>query len=125
MARAGALWVRGLTGTVNLPQSETIDVPGRPRTVFSPGHTAGHCALSFADRDALITGDAIVTLDPYTGAVGPQIVAGAATADSRTALASLTALAATGARLVLPGHGQPWTGGIDAAVDVALRVGPR
>jgi glyoxylase-like metal-dependent hydrolase (beta-lactamase superfamily II) len=34
--------------------------------VFSPGHTYGHCALNLPERGALISGDAIVTLDPYT-----------------------------------------------------------
>ena len=49
--------VRTFTGGV-------LDVPGSPRVVFTPGHTRGHCALVFADRDALIARDAIVTLDP-------------------------------------------------------------
>src|SRR3954447_21164657 len=73
----------------------TLDVPGSPKVVFSPGHTYGHCALHLADRDVLIAGDAIVTLDPYTGARGPQIVARAATADAERAMKSLDALEAT------------------------------
>ena len=32
--------------------------PGRPRVVFTPGHTYGHCALHLPDRDVLLTGDA-------------------------------------------------------------------
>ena len=43
-----------------------LDVPGRPRVIHTPGHTHGHVSLHFADRDALIAGDAVVTLDPYT-----------------------------------------------------------
>lgn len=89
-----------------------------------------HCANSttsiavhLADRDALLTGDALVTLDPYTGARGPQIVAGAATASSETALDSLDALAATGATTVLTGHGPGWRGGIAGAVAAARRRG--
>jgi glyoxylase-like metal-dependent hydrolase (beta-lactamase superfamily II) len=66
-----------------------------------------------------------VTLDPYTGLVGPQIVAGAATADSATALRSLDALAATGARIVLPGHGEPTRMGIRAAAEAARAAGAR
>src|SRR5919206_4745550 len=57
----------------------TLDVPGQPRVVPTPGHTLGHCALHLPDRDAVIAGDAIVTLDPYTGARGPRLVARAAT----------------------------------------------
>jgi glyoxylase-like metal-dependent hydrolase (beta-lactamase superfamily II) len=46
-------------------------------------------------------------------------VAGAATADIDRNLASLDALAATGATTVLPGHGEPWHDGVAAAVDRA------
>ena len=56
-------------------------MPGRPRPVHTPGHTHGPIALHLPDRDALITGDALVTHDPYTGRRGPVLVAAAATAD--------------------------------------------
>lgn len=124
MAAAGALFVRGLTTVSSLTAGTELDVPGRPRVVFTPGHTFGHCALHLPERDVVVTGDALVTLDPYTGGTGPQIVSGAATADSSQALASLSALADTGSRTVLPGHGEPWRDGIAAAVDAALRAGP-
>ena len=102
----------------------TLDVPGSPQVVFTPGHTLGHCALHFPDRDAVIAGDAVVMLDPYTAEKGPKIVAGAATADSERALATLDALAETGARTVLTGHGEPWTGGAAEAVRLAREAGP-
>ncbi|MCU1636226.1 MAG: fold metallo-hydrolase [Cryobacterium sp.] len=124
MTAAGALWVRGIDDPMSLPASGTLDVPGHPSIVFSPGHTSGHCALHLTDRDTVVTGDALVTLDPYRGSRGPQIVAGAATADSPQALASLQALAETGASVVLPGHGEPWNGGIRSAVAAALISGP-
>lgn len=124
MAAAGALFVRGISDTTCYGPDAVLDIPGRPQVVFSPGHTLGHCALHLADRYTLISGDALVTLDPYTGATGPQIVSGAATADSTEALASLTALADTGARTVLPGHGEPWRHGIASAAEAALRAGP-
>ena len=41
--------------------------------------------------------------------------------DSRQNLDTLTQLARTGASLVLPGHGEPWTGGIEEAVEAARR----
>ena len=44
------------------------------------------------------------------------MVARAATADVDRNTRSLDALAATGARTVLTGHGEPWTDGIEAAV---------
>ena len=100
-----------------------LPVAGSPRVVFSPGHTLGHCALHYPDRDALIAGDAIVMLDPYTAKRGPRLVARAATADVERNLGSLDALAQTGARIVLTGHGEPWTGGIEAAVAQARDAG--
>jgi glyoxylase-like metal-dependent hydrolase (beta-lactamase superfamily II) len=123
MAKAGALRVPGITGLRFFEPGQTLDVPGRPTVVFSPGHTFGHCALHLADRDALLVGDAIVTFNPYTAGVGPQIVSGAATADSARALESLSALEATGATLVLPGHGSPWRTGIGSAVGQARATG--
>lgn len=124
MALAGALFVRGLNDTTSMTAGTQLPVPGRPRVVFTPGHTPGHCALHLPERDVVISGDALVTLDPYTGGRGPQILSGAATADSPMALQSLAELANTGARSVLPGHGEPWYEGIGSAAEIALRAGP-
>ena len=100
-----------------------VPVPGSPHVVFTPGHTLGPCALHFPDRNAVIAGDAVVMLDPYTAETGPKIVAGAATADSKRALESLDALADTGATTVLTGHGEAWRGGTVEAVARARRAG--
>jgi len=104
-------------------ENGTLPVPGSPRVVFTPGHTLGHCALHLPDRDVLIAGDAIVTLDPYTAREGPRLVARAATVDSERNLASLEALAETGASTVLMGHGEPWTGGVESLVAEARAAG--
>lgn len=119
MTLAGALNVKGIKNFGPLVPGIAEDLPGRPEIIHTPGHTDGHCALYFRDRQALITGDALVTLDPYTGVPGPQIVSAAATADTAMALDSLGALAATGARTILPGHGLPSGGGIATAVEKA------
>ncbi len=124
MTLAGALTVRGVEGVTVFDTDHPLDLPGNPVPVFTPGHTFGHTALHFPERDAIITGDALVNLDPYTGERGPQIVSGAATADSAQALDSLTVLRDTGATIVLPGHGETWTGGIADATDLARRRGP-
>ena len=99
------------------------DVPGAPRIVFTPGHSFGHCAIQLPDRGVVFSGDAIVTRDPYTGLTGPRLVARAATADVEQNLRSLDAIAATGARTLLPGHGEPWTDGADRAADLARAAG--
>lgn len=124
LVKAGGLFAKGLKGDLReLPEEGVLDVPGRPRIVFTPGHTYGHCSLHLPDRDAVIAGDALVTLDPYTNAKGPRLVARAATADSAQARASLTGLAETGARIVLPGHGEPWKQGADLAAERARAAG--
>src|SRR3954451_3572223 len=114
--RHRAFWPRPIGAVVRYGDAGTLDVPGSPTIVPTPGHTLGHCALHLADRDVVLAGDAFVTLDPYTGRTGPRLVARAATVDSERNLASLEPLAATGARTVLTGHGDPWTGGAEAAV---------
>lgn len=123
MGLAGALNVKGVTEVGLWSGSEPLELPGRPIPLHTPGHTDGHCGLHLPDRDTLITGDALVTLDPYTGKKGPQIVASAATADTSVAMASLDTFLGTDAQVALPGHGEPWTGGIAEAVDRAHAVG--
>ena len=123
MLVAGMPFVRGVDDVRPLSVDAELDVPGRPRVIATPGHTHGHVALHLPERDAVITGDALVTLDPYTALSGPRLVAGAATADESRALASLDAIAETDARRVLPGHGMPWTRGARKAAEIARRNG--
>jgi glyoxylase-like metal-dependent hydrolase (beta-lactamase superfamily II) len=100
-----------------------LPVPGEPQVLFTPGHTHGHCSLHLPDRDAVIAGDAVVTLDPYTGQTGPRIVAGAATVDSERNLRCLQAIAETDAGALLVGHGAPWFNGAREAVRLATAAG--
>lgn len=124
MVAAGGLRVRAVKDRPHHFQpGEILDVPGHPTAIFSPGHTGGHSAFFVPGTSTLISGDALVTLNPYTGATGPQIVSAAGTAAREEALHSLLALRETNASLVLPGHGQPWRD-IGSAVDLALRAGP-
>jgi glyoxylase-like metal-dependent hydrolase (beta-lactamase superfamily II) len=119
MVAAGALWTKGPEALGTLEADETLAVPGRPRVLATRGHTFGHVSFHLPDRDAVIAGDALVTLDPYTGLTGPRLVARAATADVALNLASLDAIARTNARTVLTGHGEPWTGGATEAAQLA------
>ncbi|ALU40135.1 Zn-dependent hydrolase [Kocuria flava] len=123
MAGAGALTVRGVRRLRPLGTGGPVPVPGGPVVVHTPGHTDGHVVLDLPGRSTVLSGDALVTLAPYTGRRGPQIVASAATKDTATALASLDAVAATGAGTVLPGHGERWTQGAEAAARHARAVG--
>lgn len=119
MVGAGAARVGPIREINRYGDEGTLDVPGSPRILFTPGH----CALHLPERDAVISADALVTHDPYTDTRGPRIVARGATADSERALASLDRIARTGAGTLLPGHGEPWRGGAEAAASEARRVG--
>jgi glyoxylase-like metal-dependent hydrolase (beta-lactamase superfamily II) len=121
--RNRAFWPAPIGAVVRYGDDAVLPVPGRPRVVPTPGHTLGHCALHLPDRNVLFAGDAIVTLDPYTGRTGPRLVARAATVDSRRNLETLDALVATGATTVLTGHGEPWTAGVERAVAEARAAG--
>jgi glyoxylase-like metal-dependent hydrolase (beta-lactamase superfamily II) len=121
--RHRAFWPSPIDSVTRYHDGDTLPVPGRPAVVATPGHTLGHCALHLADRDTVLAGDAVVMLDPYTARRGPRLVARAATADTERNLATLDALAATGARIVLTGHGEPWTAGAEEIVRAARAAG--
>ncbi len=124
LLRHGGIKIVPIREASAFDDGETLDVPGRPRVVHVPGHTAGMSALLFEVRRVVMTGDALVTSNPLTGAAGPQIAPSALNLDSKQALRSLDALAALPADLLLPGHGDPWTGGVADAVARARAAGP-
>jgi glyoxylase-like metal-dependent hydrolase (beta-lactamase superfamily II) len=101
-----------------------LDLPGQPVVVPTPGHSAGQVAFHFPDRGALIVGDALCTRNPLTGRVGPQIMPGAFSISSPQAMASLERIEGLEAGVMLVGHGDPWTGGVGAAVARAREAGP-
>ena len=92
----------------------TLDVPGAPRVIHVPGHSEGSAALHIPAQRALFVGDAFATLNVLSGKTGPQLAPfGSDLPRARESLGKLERLDAT---LVLPGHGQPWTGGLAEAV---------
>jgi glyoxylase-like metal-dependent hydrolase (beta-lactamase superfamily II) len=62
----------------------------------------------------LFVGDAFATLNVLSGKTGPQLAPFGS--DLVLARESLARLEAIDADVVLPGHGQPWTGGLREAV---------
>ncbi|WP_336659913.1 MBL fold metallo-hydrolase [Leucobacter sp. USHLN153] len=123
MTGAGALNVRGTTSHSRTVGNGATGEETGLRPILTPGHTFGHCALTYGDGRALFTGDALVTYDPYTGKTGPRTVARAATADARLGLDSVRRIAGTGAELLLPGHGAPFRGTAERAAELALAAG--
>jgi glyoxylase-like metal-dependent hydrolase (beta-lactamase superfamily II) len=113
-ARRGALRTPRLGEVGTYLDGATLDVPGTPRVILVPGHTPGSAALHVPSHDALFIGDAIATVAVTTGATGPMIAP--FTADAAEARRSLGRLEGVEAGWLLPGHGQPWTGGVAAAI---------
>jgi mRNA degradation ribonuclease J1/J2 len=64
------------------------------------------------------------TWNAYTGRTGPQIMPSGLNADTPRAVASLANLDGIRAGLLLPGHGEPWTGGVQDAIQRARTAGP-
>ena len=112
--RRGGLRTTPLAEVATFGDGATLDVPGAPRVIHVPGHSPGSAALHFAGHDALLAGDAFATLAVTNGGVGPRIAP--FTSDPAQALASLSRIEGIDARWALPGHGEPWTGGVGPAV---------
>lgn len=90
-------------GAIGVADGATLDVPGRPRAVLTPGHTSGHLCLQVGD--AVLTGDALVTGHAVSARQGPQMVADFFSTDVDQARESLAILADLDAATIVPGHG--------------------
>jgi glyoxylase-like metal-dependent hydrolase (beta-lactamase superfamily II) len=113
--RKGGLRTAHVGEVSTFDDGATLDVPGSPRVIHVPGHTPGSAALHVPSRDVVFVGDAFVTLNVMTGETGPRLFPNFS-ADNRQAFESLARLDGLEAGLVLPGHGEPWTGGLEAAL---------
>ncbi|HEY0247738.1 MAG TPA: MBL fold metallo-hydrolase [Gryllotalpicola sp.] len=112
--RKGGMRTTWLTEVVEISDGQTLDLPGSPRIIGLPGHSAGSIAVFVPEVDAVFVGDGLTTRHVLTGRRGPAPAP--FTDEPAEAIASLHTLVATGAKWVLPGHGAAWSGGIDAAV---------
>jgi glyoxylase-like metal-dependent hydrolase (beta-lactamase superfamily II) len=100
---------------------EVLDIPGKPAILHTPGHTNGEIALLLEDRKVLISGDTIVTRNLLTGALGkPQLTNPVLTHNYKQAMRSLDLLRELGDITMLAGHGTPWKGNMNDAVNEAL-----
>ncbi len=112
--RVGALKTTPILEVGTFGDGATLDVPGSPRVLLVPGHSAGNSVLLVSSRDAIFIGDALSTRNVLNGSTGPQLAPFGA--DLAQAFDSLERLNAIEARYVLPGHGEPWTEGLPAAL---------
>jgi glyoxylase-like metal-dependent hydrolase (beta-lactamase superfamily II) len=113
-ARKGGLRIPPLTEVVTVEEGATLDVPGSPRMIHLPGHTPGSVAIHVPSVAAVFMGDAFTTRSVLTGQTGPRPAP--FTLQPEQAMASLAKLDDVQARWVLPGHGDPWDGGVGEAL---------
>jgi glyoxylase-like metal-dependent hydrolase (beta-lactamase superfamily II) len=120
--RAGGLKPEHVTSLTTFGDGETLDVPGKPVSVFTPGHTQGHCSIYLPDRGVVITGDALATVDHWNPKrTGPQLLRREFNHDHRQAIESLDRFVDLQADTLIPGHGEPWRGTMSNAVEQARR----
>jgi glyoxylase-like metal-dependent hydrolase (beta-lactamase superfamily II) len=112
----GGLRTKHLGSVSTFGDGATLDVPGAPRVILTPGHTPGSAVLHFASLDALLVGDAFATYAVTTGERGPRIAP--FTADAAQAVASLTRIEDVEASILLPGHGDPFNGSPEEAASL-------
>jgi glyoxylase-like metal-dependent hydrolase (beta-lactamase superfamily II) len=124
LARRGATRIIPIREVSAFGDGQTLDVPGKPRVIHAPGHTGGSAAILLENRGILFTGDVLCTYNAYTGRTGPQIMPSGLNVDTQQALASLANLNQIKAGMLLPGHGDPWTDGVDEAIRRARTAGP-
>lgn len=121
LIKVGVMKAPSVASVVTFSDGETLDLPGSPRAIYTPGHTVGHASFYLPDRKVLFTGDALATRDLFSERTGPEIMPDAFHTDPARARASLDILAGLDTTVVLPGHGHPYEGSIADAVATAKR----
>ena len=122
--RAGGVKPTKIDEVSTFTGDTVLEVPGRPQAIHTPGHSDGHVVFHLPDRGALLVGDALCTYNPLTGRRGPQLMPGGFSVSSSQAMESLGRVEGLEANVLLPGHGEPWTEGVAAAVARAREAGP-
>jgi glyoxylase-like metal-dependent hydrolase (beta-lactamase superfamily II) len=115
-AAAGGARYRPVGEIETVAEDRTLALPGRPRLIRTPGHTAGHLSVALEDRGVLLTGDALANLDYVSG--NPGLGLHRLNDDRELALGSLIRLDGVGADILLFAHGEPWTDGLARALQI-------
>jgi glyoxylase-like metal-dependent hydrolase (beta-lactamase superfamily II) len=115
-AAAGGARYQPVQEVEPIREDQTLDLPGRPHVIHTPGHTAGHYSVALPQRGVLVSGDAMATLDYVTGQRGVGLHP--LNDDREIALASLDRLDPIEGEVVLVAHGDPWTGGLGRALEI-------
>jgi glyoxylase-like metal-dependent hydrolase (beta-lactamase superfamily II) len=119
VAAKGALQRAGIPAARPLTAEIAATLPGRPRALPTPGHTSGHC--SYVVDGVLVAGDALVTGHPLAQRHGPQLLPSVFNHSDDDCARSLSVLATAGTEILIPGHGDVWTGPIADAARLAAQ----
>jgi glyoxylase-like metal-dependent hydrolase (beta-lactamase superfamily II) len=119
VAAKGALQRAGIPAARPLTAEIAATLPGRPRALPTPGHTSGHC--SYVVDGVLVAGDALVTGHPLAQRRGPQLLPSVFNHSDDDCARSLSVLATAGTEILIPGHGDLWTGPIADAARLAAQ----
>jgi glyoxylase-like metal-dependent hydrolase (beta-lactamase superfamily II) len=98
-------------------EGAALDVPGHPQAIHVPGHTEDEVVFYLPDREVLFCGDALATVDFETWEGNtPQLMPSWLNVDHEQAQESVRSLESIGEVVLLPGHGDPWTGDLSEAI---------
>ncbi|MCC3282041.1 MBL fold metallo-hydrolase [Arthrobacter caoxuetaonis] len=119
--RKGGWRTTYLADVVPVQDGDVLDLPGSPRIIGLPGHSPGSVAVHVPAARALFVGDALTTRHVLSGKTGLQ--PSPFTDDPARALEVLDRLTGLAdVDWVLPGHGTPWNGPVNAVAD-GVRAG--
>ena len=117
MIQSDGTSIQPVQAVEKLHEGQELDVPSQPVVIHVPGHTEGEVVFYLPDRDVLFCGDALATVDFETWQGNtPQLLPRWLNTDHDQARASLADLKSLGDVLLLPGHGDPWTGDLGTAL---------
>ena len=107
-----ALKAKPVNKAFGFKDNEVLNFGGKPKVIFSPGHSIDHCAFYFEKYNLLFSGDAICTSSPITLKDYPPHVLKAGD-DNKLAFQSLERFSfIENDVLLLPGHGKTWKGNL-------------
>jgi glyoxylase-like metal-dependent hydrolase (beta-lactamase superfamily II) len=117
----GILRMTRIPDSIPVQHGAKLDIPGQPTVIHVPGHTKGEIALYIEDSSTLISGDCLITQSLTTGKMGfPQLANPSLEWNHEQSKHSLQSLSHLGNVRILPGHGNPWDGRIESAIESAL-----
>lgn len=118
VARMGGLVRTGIPSVRALTAEVAATLPGNPVALPTPGHTDGHC--SYIVNGVLVAGDALITGHPVAPHSGPQLLPAMFNHSAGDCVRSLRTIAEAGTDVLIPGHGDLWTGPVREAARQAM-----